>query len=89
MIVGFALSNVTIHLLLTHFRAPTLIFFVGIIVGFLPMLWQEGVKQAKRDYRMTDYIVMALFIAVVVVASLFSDFNQIELSALAVNDVTF
>ncbi|MDV2582757.1 DUF368 domain-containing protein [Alkalibacillus haloalkaliphilus] len=89
MVVGFALSIVTIHLLLTHFRAPTLIFFVGIIVGFLPVLWQEGVKQAKRDYRLIDYIVMILFITVVVVASLFSDFNQIELTALAANDVIF
>ncbi|GEN45591.1 DUF368 domain-containing protein [Alkalibacillus haloalkaliphilus] len=89
MVVGFALSIVTIHLLLTHFRAPTLIFFVGIIVGFLPVLWQEGVKQAKRDYRLIDYIVMILFITVVVVASLFSDFNQIELTTLAANDVIF
>ncbi|WP_017185386.1 DUF368 domain-containing protein [Alkalibacillus haloalkaliphilus] len=89
MIFGFGLSIVMIHMLLTYFRAPTLIFFVGIIVGFLPALWQEGVKQAKRDYRLIDYVVMILFITVVVVASLFSDFNQIELSVLAVNDVIF
>ena len=86
---GFAFSIFIIDYLLTAFRTPTLMFFVGIIVGFLPYLWIETLKQAKNKLHIRHYLIMLLLLSIVVVGQSLSGMIQFDLNNLSVADYLF
>src|SRR5699024_8326662 len=55
MVIGFALSIFLIGYLLNTYRPPTLTFFIGIIVGFLPYLWKETINLSEQKLNIKHY----------------------------------
>ncbi|WP_096154022.1 DUF368 domain-containing protein [Bacillus sp. FJAT-45066] len=86
MVIGFAISIFIIDYLLSNYRTPTLTFFIGIIVGFLPYLWKETLDHSKNKLTFKHYIIMLLFLSIVVFGQFFSGMNQIDLNNLSIAD---
>lgn len=89
MVVGFAISIFIIDYLLNTYRTPTLMFFVGIIVGFLPYLWKETLNQTKNKLNIIHYVIILLFFCIVVFGQFLSGINQIDLNNLSIADYLF
>ncbi|RKL64736.1 DUF368 domain-containing protein [Salipaludibacillus neizhouensis] len=89
MVIGFAISIFIIDYLLSNYRTPTLTFFIGIIVGFLPYLWKETLHHSKNKLTLKHYIIMLLFLSIVVFGQFFSGMNQIDLNSLSIADYIF
>lgn len=89
MVIGFAISIFIINYLLSYYRTPTLMFFIGIIVGFLPYLWKETLHHSKNKIKLKHYIIMFLFLSIVVLSQPLSDINQMDLNNLAIADYIF
>lgn len=89
MIIGFALAIFLIDYLLKNYRAPTLTFFVGIVVGFLPYLWKETVNLSKDKLKTKHYIIIFLFLCLVVLGQLLGGMNTIDLNSLSLIDYLF
>lgn len=79
MIIGFSLSVYSINLLLKSFPAPTMMFFVGIIVGFLPYLWKEATRQSNNNLHHIHYVIIGLCFSVVVIIQLLSGTSNIAI----------
>ncbi|MDX5475923.1 MAG: DUF368 domain-containing protein [Bacillaceae bacterium] len=89
MVIGFAISIFIINYLLSYYRTPTLMFFIGIIVGFLPHLWKETLNHSKNKIKLKHYIIMFLFLSIVVLSQPLSGINQMDLNNLAIGDYIF
>jgi putative membrane protein len=89
MILGFAVSIFIVGYLLAYYRTPTLIFFVGIIVGFLPFLWKETLQQANHRLQAKHYVIMLLFISLIVFSPFLGAMNNINVDNLSVFDYIF
>src|SRR5699024_4613510 len=89
MVIGFALSVFLIDYLLKTYRTPTLTFFIGIIVGFLPYLWKETIKLSKQKLKIKHYIIILLFLCLVILGQLLGCMSNIDLSNLSLADYLF
>jgi len=89
MVFGFALSISLIVFLLENYRTPTLIFFVGIIVGFLPYLYKETLRQCNASLQVKHYLIMVGFFVLVTSGQLLRGLNPIDLNALTAGDYAF
>ncbi|WP_449537939.1 DUF368 domain-containing protein [Ferdinandcohnia sp. Marseille-Q9671] len=89
MVIGFAISIFIIDYLLHSYRTPTLLFFVGIIVGFLPFLWKETLHHSKYKLKIKHYLITLLFFSLVVFAPLAGGMNNIDLNHLSITDYLF
>lgn len=89
MVLGFALSISLIVYLLDNFRTPTLVFFTGIVVGFLPTLYRETKSQCAGQLAPRHYLIIAVFFAIVALGQLLRGLNPIDLNALGTGDYLF
>ncbi|PYZ94906.1 DUF368 domain-containing protein [Salipaludibacillus keqinensis] len=89
MVIGFVVSIYIIDYLLSNYRTPTLTFFIGIIVGFLPYLWQETLNHSRNKLKLKHYIIMFLFLSLVVFGQLLSGTNQMDVNHLSIADYIF
>ncbi|WP_088035173.1 DUF368 domain-containing protein [Evansella clarkii] len=89
MIIGFASALYIIRYLLENYNTPTLLFFLGIIVGFLPYLWEEAQQQAKAGLQTKHYIIIFIFISIVIVGQLLSGITSIEINNLSIINYAF
>ncbi len=89
MVIGFALSINIINYLLHTYRTPTLMFFVGIIVAFIPFLWKEANNHAKTNLTMKHYLIITLFVCLVVLGQLLGGSNTLEMSNLSLGNYLF
>jgi len=80
-----------IEYLLRTYRTPTLMFFMGIIVAYLPVLWKEGFQYQQRQQKpkTNHYILMLFFYGIVVVGQLFTDITNIDASHLSLANYMF
>src|SRR5699024_3622971 len=70
MIVGFLFGIFLIDYLLKNYRTPTLMFFIGIIIGFLPYLWKETLSLSENKLKVKHYIIIFLFLCLVIFGQL-------------------
>lgn len=89
MVVGFGLALFVISYLLDTYRTPTMMFFAGLIVGFLPFLWQEAKTNSKTKFQLKHYVVMILFISIVVSGQVLVGGNIIDTANLTLADYLF
>lgn len=89
MIIGFAFSIFLIDYLLKMYRTPTLMFFVGLIVGYLPYLWKETLYLAKTKRKPKHFIIVFLFLFIVIFSQILSGINSIDLNNLSFFDYLF
>lgn len=89
MVAGFTFALFLIKFLLDHYHTPTLIFFVGIIFGFLPYLGKE-LRELSKDKLQARHIIIIiiiiLFLSLVIVAQLFGGMNHIDVNNLSLTD---
>lgn len=86
MVIGFIIAIFLVGYLLKTFRAPTLLFFVGIIVGFLPYLWKDTLKISKKRLQMKHYVIIFLSIGMVVISQLLGHTSNMNLTNLSLAD---
>ena len=89
MVIGFAVTIFAITFFLEHHRTPTLLFFMGIIVGFLPYLWKDTVEQSENNLKARHYVIMVLFLVVVVFGQSLNGFVEFDLNNLSITDYVF
>ncbi|WP_078552949.1 DUF368 domain-containing protein [Bacillus alkalicellulosilyticus] len=89
MIIGFACSIFTISFLLDNFRTQTLIFFVGIIVGFLPQLWNEARRHSLSSFEGRHYVIIALFFFIVVIGQILGSGYELSSENISRGDYIF
>lgn len=89
MIIGFACSIFLINYLLDTYRTPTLMFFTGIIAGFLPYLWKETISLSNNKLHVKHYIIIMLFLSLVVTSQLLNGSIEIDPSNLSLGDYIF
>jgi len=89
MVFGFGSSILLIDYLLSNYRTPTLIFFVGIIVGYLPYLWKETLSYSKSKLGTKNYIIIFLSLSLVILIQLLSGLNSIDINNLSFADYVF
>lgn len=83
MAIGFVLGVVLIAYLLKNYRTPTLMFFVGIIIGFLPYLWKDTLNLSKNKLKVKHYIIIFLFLCLVIFGQLLGGMNNTDLNNLS------
>lgn len=83
MVIGFIIAIFLVGYLLKTFRAPTLLFFVGIIVGFLPYLWKDTLKISKKRLKVKHYVIIFLSIGIVVISQLLGHTSNMNLTNLS------
>lgn len=86
MVIGFIIAIFLVGYLLKTSRAPTLLFFVGIIVGFLPYLWKDTLKISKKRLQMKHYVIIFLSIGIVVISQLLGHTSNMNLTNLSLAD---
>lgn len=89
MIIGFAFSIILLNYLLKNHRTPTLLFFGGVIVGFLPYLWKETLQHHKTKLKAKHYIIILFFLGMVVCGQLLGEMTNIDLNHLSFVDYIF
>ncbi|MFA9556407.1 DUF368 domain-containing protein [Evansella sp. AB-rgal1] len=89
MVIGFWFSFRLIGYLLDAYRTPTLMFFAGIIVGFLPYLYKETLSYSKGSLQIKHYVIIFLFLSLVIIGQLLGDMNSIDLNNLSLGDYVF
>jgi len=82
MVIGFGCSLFLIDFLLTSYRMPTLVFFIGIIVGFIPFLWNETVVRTEGKLTFHHYCIVLVFISLVVFLQSFTGIGHIDVQNL-------
>lgn len=89
MIIGFVVAIFLIGYLLKNYRAPTLTFFVGIVVGFLPYLWKETRDLSKTKLKTKHYLIIFLFLCLVIFGQLLGGMTNIDLNSLSFTNYLF
>ncbi|SFQ40035.1 DUF368 domain-containing protein [Salibacterium halotolerans] len=89
MMIGFTAALYVIDFLLDTYRTQTMMFFVGIIVGFLPYLWKETVQQAQTGLQMKHYAIMALSLCIVVIGQMAGGFHTMDGNNLSAAEYIF
>ncbi|WP_051189056.1 DUF368 domain-containing protein [Halalkalibacillus halophilus] len=89
MVIGFASTLYIIDYLLTNYRTQTLMFFVGVIVGFLPYLWKEALNQSKSTFQPKHFIIMAIFFGLVIIGQILGGANELNVINLSLADYIF
>ncbi|RYG71287.1 DUF368 domain-containing protein [Lentibacillus lipolyticus] len=83
MVIGFVVAIFLIGYLLKSYRTPTLTFFIGIIVGFLPYLWKETRSLSKTRLKIRHYLIILLFLCLVIFSQLLGGMHNIDLNSLS------
>lgn len=86
MVIGFVVAIFLIGYLLKNHRAPTLTFFIGIIVGFLPYLWKETRSFSKTKLQTKHYLIIFLFLCLVIFSQLLGSMGNIDLDNLSLTN---
>ncbi|WP_162297952.1 DUF368 domain-containing protein [Halalkalibacillus sediminis] len=89
MAIGFVSALFVIDFLLTNYRTPTLMFFVGIIIGFLPYLWKEALYQSKGYFELKHYSIIGISFCVVIIGQFIGDINNFDVNNLSIIDYMF
>ncbi|MGP4073300.1 DUF368 domain-containing protein [Piscibacillus sp. B03] len=89
MFMGFILSLHLISYLLSVYRTPTLMFFVGIIIGFLPFLWKQTMTYCERKLNLIHYFIVLSFFAIVISGSFLAGINSIDVTSLSIDNYIF
>jgi len=89
MIVGFLFGIFLIDYLLKNYRTPTLMFFIGIIIGFLPYLWKETLSLSENKLKVKHYIIIFLFLCLVIFGQLLGGMGNIDLNNLSLINYLF
>lgn len=76
--IGVLVSMFGIEYLLRVFRTPTLMFFMGIIVTYLPVLWKEAFHERNEKPKTIHYLLMLFFYGIVIVGQFFTDITNID-----------
>ncbi|MCL2002046.1 DUF368 domain-containing protein [Candidatus Saccharibacteria bacterium] len=69
LVFGVLLFGSLINLLLTYFSLPTMLFFIGLIAGIIPLIYSK-VKVPLAEVRLKNVMLVALPIAVLILISL-------------------
>lgn len=89
MVTGFASALFIITYFLDNYHASTLLFFLGIIVGFLPYLWKEAQQQTETGLKSKHYIIMLIFISTVIVGQLLSGIMSVDINNMSIMNYAF
>ncbi|QKS70713.1 DUF368 domain-containing protein [Paenalkalicoccus suaedae] len=89
MVIGFGVALFTIDFLLQHFRTPTLLFFVGVILGFLPYLWKEAVEESTLSFAAKHYMIMVIFFSIVIIGQFLGGGNDLQIDSLSTADYVY
>lgn len=74
MILAILILSKLISLCLTNYPFPTTFFFIGLIIGGIPLLWQRA-KVAKHNYR--NWIIFVITFTIVLVFSFLKNNNSV------------
>lgn len=89
MVIGFGCSLFFIDLLLTNYRMPTLIFFVGIIFGFLPYLGRDTLELAHGRLSIRHFSIFIIFLSLVAFGQSLNVVNELDVGNLSAYHYVF
>ncbi|HLQ98449.1 MAG TPA: DUF368 domain-containing protein [Candidatus Dormibacteraeota bacterium] len=89
LFLGAISSMHLINYLLSEYRTPTLMFFMGIIVSYLPVLWKEPFKESPQKRRFRHYFLIMLFLSIVVFGQSFTSTTVIDIDHLTFSNYLF
>src|SRR5690625_7604241 len=78
-----------INYLLSEYRTPTLMFFIGIIVSYLPVLWKEPFKKSPQKRGFRHYFLIMLFLSIVVSGQSFTSMTVMDVDHLTFSNYLF
>ena len=89
--IGIGLSLITMSRVIdysyAHFPIPTMMFFMGLVIGGIPLLLNK-VKKSKEKKQISSYIIMAITFIFVIVLALSDQLFNISLKA-DLNNINF
>ncbi|MBU9721495.1 MULTISPECIES: DUF368 domain-containing protein [Bacillaceae] len=89
MTLGFVMFLYVIRFLLETYRTPTLMFFAGIIVGFIPYLVKEATIQGNVSFKLKHFLIIIIFIAIVAMGQFIGGNREIDVSNLHFSNYIF
>src|SRR5690625_871260 len=78
-----------INYLLNEYRTSTLMFFMVIIVSYLPVLWKEPFKKSPQKRRFRHYFLIMLFLSIVVFGQSFTSMTVMDVDHLTFSNYLF
>lgn len=87
--IGFISSIHIIDYLLNFYRTPTIMFFVGIIVGYLPLLWKEAFSHCYTKRNLKHFSIIILFFGIVSSVQCFTGKSNIDITNLDYSNYLF
>src|SRR5699024_1509800 len=89
LLLGAVSSIRIIDYLLNEYRTPTLMFFMGIIVSYLPVLWKESFNNSPKRRSFKHYFLTILFLCIVVFGQAFTSTSMIDVNHLQFSNYLF
>ncbi|MCL2739777.1 MAG: DUF368 domain-containing protein [Oscillospiraceae bacterium] len=69
MVFGILLFGKIINYLLTHFSLPTMIFFIGLIVGIIPLIYGKVINADHHRIKLKEFFLIGIPILILVCIS--------------------
>lgn len=89
MLIGLGISIYMVEYLLDAFPAPTMIFFGGIIAGFLPFLWKDAHAQSNTKAGAKFYLILLAFFSLVTAGQFFGGGSSIDAASLTMGNYIY
>lgn len=74
VIIGIIISIFVIAKLLVMFPLPTILFFIGLVIGSIPGVWNNAKKNAKIAFK--DIVALVIAVVVMVILPLINNTNS-------------
>jgi putative membrane protein len=71
-IIGVLAFSKLIEYALENFRHPTMYFFIGIVIGGIPVLYQKAVNSGNRKKQVKNWIFFVLGFVIVLIMSIYN-----------------
>ncbi|WP_431803565.1 DUF368 domain-containing protein [Halobacillus andaensis] len=89
MVCGFGMSIYIVDYFLHNFQAPTLMFFAGVVLGFLPDLWKETISQTASKLKGKYWGILIFSCLLVVFSQFLVDVKELDVEQLSITAFIF
>ncbi|MCP3027063.1 DUF368 domain-containing protein [Halobacillus sp. A5] len=89
MLCGFGVSIYVVDYFLHYFQAPTLMFFAGVVLGFLPVLWKETIGHTNSKLKFEHWAILVFFCLIVIFSQFLVDVKILDVEQLSIATYTF
>lgn len=87
VLITLLLFSKAIHFLLENYKQPTHFFFLGLIIGVLPLLFRKA--NVKREFHLSHWISLGIAAVIVALMAFVEPVNTLDITNLTISSAVF